>query len=76
MQNVFNSQDNFIFGDVVSMWEMSFVFKNGCVYVLDWITLENQKYYNIQLAGYFSVECIRSVEQHKKKKKKNCTATT
>ena len=31
------SQDNFIFGDVISyyMWEMSFVFKNECMYVLD-----------------------------------------
>ena len=29
------SQNNFIFGDVISMWEMSFVFKNGWTYVLD-----------------------------------------
>ena len=37
MQNVYFtlSQDNFIFDDVISMREMSFVFKNGCMYVLD-----------------------------------------
>ena len=30
------SPDNFIFGDVISMWDMSFVFENaGFIYVLD-----------------------------------------
>ena len=41
MQNVykfillFPKTCNFIFGDVISMWVMSFVFKNGCMYELD-----------------------------------------
>ena len=44
------SQNNFTFGDAISMWEKSFVFKNGCMYALDHLSykviLENQKSYN------------------------------
>ena len=32
----FLSRDKFIFGDVISRWEMSFVLKNGCICVC-WI---------------------------------------
>ena len=74
-QNVYKSifslsQDNFIFGDVISMWEMSF--KNGCtvyhnsnVATLD----ENQSLTTIfKVAGYFSAEYVRSLEEHTQKK--------
>ena len=65
-------QDNFIFGDVISMhmWEMSFAFKNGCVYLLDHLsytaTLESLTTI-FKLAGYFSAKCARRLEEHLKK---------
>ena len=66
------SQDNFIFDDVISMSEMSFVFKNGCMYVLGhysyMVTPVNQSLTTIfKVAGYFSGECVRSLEEHIKK---------
>ena len=66
------SQDNFIFGDVISMWEMSFVFKNGCMYVLDhysyMVILTIKRLTTIfKVAEYFSAECVRSLEEHTQK---------
>ena len=64
------------FGDVINMWEMSFVFKNECMYGLD-----HQSYKMIlkiksltiifEVAGYFSTECVKSLEEQTQKKTGN-----
>ena len=66
------SQDNFIFGDVISMWEMSFVFKNGCIYECwmsnrIWWFLKIKNFTAIfKVARYFSARCVRRLEEHTK----------
>ena len=54
------------------MWDMSFVFKN--VEWIHWITTQISRLLKIKslttifkVAGYFSAECVRSLEEHTKK---------